>query len=252
MKRYVEEAVNKLKDSDKLKLSITLKSKDDFKRNSFRIAYNKFIFKIQRKITPSHFKNWLLKTTGMNVGRDACLPHDMEFDPYFPELIQIGMGCIVGSKIVRTHKIENKRLTLGKVIVKPRALASGRSILLPGAVVSKNSILNFLSELDKEMPEGELWGGSPAKSIHKFSEEEIDKYFGPSNGKHAEYYKDFKRRYKAFAKDPNQTYFKMHYNGKRMNAGDDWWRVRSVFKIYYNGILTELARITPTSFLRKL
>ena len=252
MKKYVRDAVNELKKSDKLKSTILLKNKDDYKKNPFRIAYNRVIFKIQRKITPSHLKNWLLRTTGLNVGHDACLPHDIGFDPFFPDLIYLEAGCIFGAKTVCTHTLENNKLTLGKVIVKPRALVSGRSTLLPGAVVNKNCILNYLSELNREMPEGELWGGKPAKFIMKFSKEELDKYFRPSNGKSKEYYKEFHKRVKAFVKDPNQNYFKMHYDGNRLNAGNDWWRVRNIFKIYYNGILTELARISPTSFLRKL
>jgi len=253
MEEYVEKAVKLLKNSDKKKLTIKLKNKNDYKKNWACLTYNKLVFAVQRKLTPSKFKNWLLSTTGLEVGDDICIPHDINFDPYFPELICVGKGCIVGGcTTLRSHTIKGKNLTLGKIIVKPRSLVGGVGTIYPGSVVNKNCILNFFSDLDSEMGEGELWGGKPGKFWKKFSEEEIEKYFKPSNGKHKKYYKEFYKRVESFVKDPEQTYFKMHYDGNRLNAGDDWWRARNVLMIYYCGIIVEIARRTPTSFLRKL
>ena len=141
---------------------------------------------------------------------------------------------------------------LGKVVLKERTLVGGITVLKPGSVVNKNSMIMFFSDLDGEVPEGELWGGKPAKLVMKFSPEDIEKYFMPSNMKYKEYYREFKEKVKKFMEDPEKTFFKIHYNGKRLNAGDDWWRARNILRIFYNGIIIEITRLLPHCFLKTL
>jgi len=249
----VKETLRDLLHSDRLKVELILKSKNDYQKNFFRLSYNKLILKLQRKFVPCHFKNWLLRTTGMHVGHDACVPHDIDFDPYFPELITLGAGCIVGgvSQLI-THEVKGKKLILGKCKLAERTLQGGLSTMLPGAVIRKHGILNLYAKLDTVMPEGQLFAGNPAKSILTFNKEQVDKYFKPSNKKYKEYYRDFGTKLKAFRKDPAQNFFKIHYNGKRLNAGDDWWRARNVFRIFYNGAIIELTRLLPHCWLKTL
>ena len=251
MKKYIKDAVEELKKSDKLKIEVTLHSKNDYKRNFVSLFYNKIILTLQKKMVPSRLKNIILRTTRLNVGKDACVPHDIYIDPYFPELIIFEKGCIVGGESkVYSHQIKGNKLILGKAILKERTLMGGISKILPGGVISKNSILMFFSELDKEMPEGVLWGGTPIKEIMKFSEEDIQKYFRPSNGKYKEYYKKFKKEVREFMKDPNRNFFKIHYDGNRLNAGDDWWRARNVLRIFWNGVIIEITRLLPASWFK--
>jgi acetyltransferase-like isoleucine patch superfamily enzyme len=254
MKAYVKKAVKDLQKSDELKIEITLKKKNDYKRNCFRIAYNKILFLAQTRIVPSHFKNWLLRSSRMNVGHDCCIPHYIKFDPYFPELIYLNKGCLVGGEShLITHQVKGKKLILGKNIVDERVLMGGLSSMLPGSKINKNSILMFFSDLEGEIPEGELWGGKPkAKKVMEFGKDMIDKFFIPSNGKHKKYYKEAREKINNFLEDPESTYLKIHYNGKRLNAGDDWWRARNFFRIWYNGILVEAARPLPHCWLKTL
>ncbi len=252
MEKYVKDAIKSLQYRDELKIVFKLKSKRDFKKNFLRLGYSKFILAIQKKLVPSHFKNWLLRTTGMNVGYDACVPHDITFDPYFPELITLGKGCLVGglSNMV-THKVKGSKLILGKAVMKERTLIGGWCKLMPGSVVSKNSILSSGSTLDEVMPEGEIWLGKPAKQIKKLEKEEIEKYFVATQKKKG-YYREFRKKVNAFVKDPIQMHFKMHYNGKRLNAGNDWWRARAFLRIWYNGIIIEITRMLPHSWFKIL
>ena len=254
MKAYVKKAVKDLQNSDKLKIEITLKNKNDHKKNFLRIAYNKLLFLAQTRIVPSHFKNWLLRTSGMNVGYDVCIPHYIKFDPYFPELIYLRDGCLVGGACeLITHRVKGNKLTLGKNIVEERVLTGGMCKLLPGSKVNKKSILMFFSHLNGVVPEGQLWGGKPvAKKVMEFNQEFIDKFFKPSNGKYKEYYKEAKKKINDFLEDPKSTYLKIHYDGKRLNAGDDWWRARNFFRIWYNGVLVEAARPLPHCWLKTL
>jgi acetyltransferase-like isoleucine patch superfamily enzyme len=253
MKNYIKQALKELINSDKTKISIDLKSKNDYKKNPLKLLYNRFIFLIQTRIVPSHIKNFILRTTGMKVGHDVCFPHYIKIDPYFPELITLEKGCLVGgdSKLV-THKIIGNKLTLGKIIIKERAMVGGVVTMNPGTVLNKNSMISLYSETDSEIPEGEVWAGKPAKLLSKLSPEDIDKYFKPSDGNYRQYYKDFRKKVKDFLADPKQTFFKIYYNGKRLNAGDDWWRARNFFRIWYNGIIIELTRLLPHSWFKTM
>lgn len=250
MKKYVMDAVNELLSSDKNVVEFVLKSKNDYKRNFFSLFYNKFILLVQQKIIPCHLKNFILRTTGMKIGYDACIPHDIYFDPYFPELIYLRKGCLVGggSRFI-THKVKDNRLTLGKCVIAERTLFGGCSDMMPGSKLSKNSMLMFFSVLDKEIPEGELWAGKPAKLLTKFSKEDIEKFHKPSK-KDKNYHREFKKQLKAFLDDPEKTFFKIHYDGNRLNAGDDWWRARNVIRTWWNGIIIEITRRLPNSFIK--
>ena len=253
MKKYIKNVVKELQKSDKDKIEVPLKSKKDYKKCFCRLLYNKFILTIQKKFVPSHIKNFLLRTAGMNVGHDVCVPHDIYFDPYFPELIYLKKGSLIGgeSKVI-SHQVRGNTLILGKCVLEERTLMGGLSNLLPGGKISKNSILSFNSSLDETIPEEELWIGKPAKLMKKLTDEEVDKYFKPSDGNYKEYYKTFKKKVKEFLKDPEQMFFKIHYNGKRLNAGDDWWRARNVLRTFYNGVLIEITRKLPHCFLKTL
>ena len=116
MKKYIKDAIKKLQSSDKRKITVVLKSKNDYKKNFLRIVYNKLILNIQKKVVPAHIKNFILRTIGMNIGKDVCIPHDIYFDPYFPELIILEDGSLVGGgSSIYTHKIEKKKTNFRKM-----------------------------------------------------------------------------------------------------------------------------------------
>jgi acetyltransferase-like isoleucine patch superfamily enzyme len=253
MKKYVKEALKELQDSSKRTVEIELKKKNDYKKNCFRLCYNKLILGLQTRIVPSHVKNILIRTTGVKVGHDVCIPHYISFDPYFSELINLGRGCLVGgdSNLI-THEVRDGKLILGKCDVAERVLVGGGSTLLPGFKINKKSMLSIFSKCGEEIPEGELWAGKPAKILMQLTKDDIEKFFKPSNGETKEYYKEARGKIKEFNKDPSNTYLKLHYNGNRLNAGDDWWRARNFFRIWYNGVIIEITRLLPHCFLKTL
>lgn len=250
MKRYVRTEIRNLKNLNSI--SFKIKNKNDIRPSYFKLLYNKFILTIQKKLVPCHLKNFLLRTTGMKVGHDACVPHDITFDHYFPELITLGEGCLVGGESrLFTHRLEGKRLTVGKVTVEKRALVGGMVSLYPGAKVSTRSIVSMESETDEIIPSGEIWGGRPAKLLQKMDDATIEKYFRKPKGDKKKYYREFREKVRAFVKSKD-NFFKIQYDGKRQNAGNDWFRARNIFRIWYNGALIEMARYLPAFWFRDL
>ncbi|MFH1439148.1 MAG: hypothetical protein ABIG89_01165 [Candidatus Woesearchaeota archaeon] len=253
-----------LADKDKMKIEIELDNPKQFHDKCLcRLLWNRFVLTIQKKIVPCHFKNWLMRTTGMKVGHDACIPHDISFDHYFPELIYVGKGALIGGESnLITHTIENikeknkedeansndkkkrYRLTIGKNILADRVMMAGLCNMMPGSEMSRHSMLNLNSTLEGTIPETELWSGKPAKLMSKLDEATVHKFFAHSKN-NPDYYKNFRKKLKEFWKDPEQNYLKIHYDGNRLTAGDDWWRGRNIFLIFWSGALVELARIVP-------
>lgn len=62
---------------------------------------------------------------------------------------------------------EQKAFYSKEVIVGKDAVVGANSVLLPGALLQTGSILGALSLLKSEIPEWEIWAGSPAKKIGK-------------------------------------------------------------------------------------
>ena len=62
-------------------------------------------------------------------------------------------------------------------IVKPPRIRAGASIgarvlLMPGVDIGKNSIVGANSMVNKDIPDGEIWFGSPARFVRKIKPEE--------------------------------------------------------------------------------
>ena len=245
-KQKIQDALEQIKSGKKDKVTIILDNPNYLHNKSYlsksylRVLYNKIIYHVSRKITPSHFKNWLLNTTGMNIGYDACIPHNHVYDPYFPELIHIGKGSIVGGcTTLLSHTLEDNKLVIGTVKIGERTLIGGMCTLYPGASIGKNSLLTSDSELHTKIPDAEIWFGKPAKLVSKMDSVELDKYFLPSNGKCEEYYKEYYDKLQTFKNDKTQSFFKIQYNGKHLNAGMDWWRARNIIGIFWSGFIVE-------------
>ncbi|MBS3128236.1 hypothetical protein J4410_03765 [Candidatus Woesearchaeota archaeon] len=252
-KERIKAAVQELLSTDKMTIEVPI---DNHHINILplpKLWYNKSIFFIQKWMVPSHFKNALMRTTGAKIGKDCCLPHYHIWDAYFPELIQLGEGVLIGGlTTLKAHEIKENKLILGKIILEKRTMTGGDTILHPGTIIREGGMTGFRTDFQGEIKKGEIWMGNPPFLFSTLDQAGIDKYFKKKEMHHKEYYKDARKQINAFLKDKNQMFFKLYYGGKRAGPGNDWWRARPVWKIWYNGILVELSRLMPTSGLRKL
>ena len=84
-----------------------------------------------------------------------------------------------------------------------------------------------------------------------WNKEQLEQYFHES--KHdPSYAGNYRKVMKEFRKDEKMRKATIMNDGKRLSAGCDWWRIRPVWRIYYNGIFVELALLCPWEFGRKL
>lgn len=254
MDRTIRQQIREFLDSPKKK-KIEIDVPDGFKVrqavNPFLLAYRKTVLFVQQWIIPCRFKNWLLRTTGMDVGRDVCVPHYIHFDPYFPELIKVDKGSLIGGlSALHTHELKNDKLTLGRIHVKEKVLLAGASTVYPGVTINKYSITGMYSHIRKDVPE-RSFVVSNDRRVKEWNDEEVEKYFADSTHE-KNYYRTFKQKVKTFRKDPEMMRVVIRNGGKRLNPGDEWYLARPWPRIFYNAFFVELARFAPGSWLRKL
>lgn len=114
---------------------------------------------------------------GVTVG-DNCFFSDMSSFGTEPYLINIGnhvmisFGCsfITHDGTVYTAKGITGRNDLwkyGRITIEDNVSIGANTTILPGVTIGKNSIVGACSLVTKSIPEGEVWGGVPARFIKK-------------------------------------------------------------------------------------
>jgi acetyltransferase-like isoleucine patch superfamily enzyme len=249
IKRQVKEF---LKDSSKRKLVLEVPSGFSlyWVRNPISVLLRRIALLLLSKVPPMRIKTWLFRVMGYDFKKDVCLPGYIHIDEYFPELIHLEEGVLVGGMaVIKPWVLEGNKLTLGRINIARRVLLAGWSTILPGANIHENVITGIKCRIDSEIPKNSFVI-KHNEVIKKWSKEELERHFGES--KHdPNYARKVRELTKRFRKDKNLRHIRFRNDGNRLNAGCDWWRARPVWRIYYNGILVELAVLCPFESIRK-
>lgn len=241
--------------ADTSQRTIKIKIPSDFSlswiRNPFLVGFRKVMILILSKVPPMHLKTWIFQQLGYDFGRDVCLPGFIGIDPYFPELISLGEGTLVGGFTqIKPWKLEKGTLTLGRIYCAPQTLFAGWTRLHPGAHINEHTITGVKSIIDTEIPK-DSFVIKHNKVIKTWSKDEIERHFGKSNHD-PKYVQKVKRLMRKFRYDPKERRVTFRNNGKRLNAGCDWYLAKPVWIIYWKGFFVELSRLLPFEPLRKL
>ncbi|MBR9699191.1 hypothetical protein GOV09_01925 [Candidatus Woesearchaeota archaeon] len=220
-------------------------------RNPIAVAWRMLILGILTKVPPMNLKNWIFKLLGYNFGKDVCLPGFIDIDPFFPELITLKEGILVGgSTTIKPWIVKDGKLTLGKIWAGRRVLFAGWSGLRPGAKIHTNTITGLHCLIDTEIPKDSFVVGHN-KILKTWSTEEVERHFGES--KHNPHYaRNYKKETTKFRTDPSVRKITLRNDGNRLNAGCDWWRARPVWQIYWKGALVEASLLCPFEPIRKM
>lgn len=138
-------------------------------RNPLRTIFNFGVIQLSKYCPSLMLKNVLLRLTGMRIGGGARISPDVTFDYFFPELIEIGDGAVIGfQSLIVTHEFLVDEYRTGKTLIGARALVGARSTVLAGVSVGAGAQVGAMSLVNADVPSGALVGGVPAKIIkHK-------------------------------------------------------------------------------------
>lgn len=135
-------------------------------RNPLRVVFNYLIMHLVKILPSLSAKRFLLRLTGMKVGKDVAVGLDAQFDIFFPELIEIGENSIIGyHATILAHEFLIREFRTGKVKIGKDVMVGANSTILCGIEIGDGASIAAGAVVDDDVPPGALAGGVPAKVI---------------------------------------------------------------------------------------
>jgi len=134
-------------------------------RHPLKVAFNYLVISACKFLPDIEFKNRLYRRTGMKIGRNVRI-YGTNFDIFFPELIEIGDNCTIGSfTTIVTHEFHNDHYKKGRVRIGDSVLIGSLTLVLPGVDIGDHSKVAAYSLVNKNVPPHSLVGGVPIREI---------------------------------------------------------------------------------------
>jgi len=126
-----------------------------------RVAFNWLMAKTA-SIAPIKSKPFFYRLMGIKIGKNVQIMPDFKVDIFFPELITIGDGCVIGQDAFFTcHEFNTKEFRYGSITLKENVLIGARSFVLPGVTIGENSLVSAMTLIYTDVPSNVLAYGSP-------------------------------------------------------------------------------------------
>ena len=117
-------------------------------------------------LVPGFLKRWLLRRTGMKIGRGTCIAPRVSLDPLFPQLITMGDGCVLGEgSRIFTHEYTTTCLRIGAVSIGNGSVIGAYSTIRSGVTIGEGVTVGFNSFVNRDVADGLTVGGTPAKPL---------------------------------------------------------------------------------------
>jgi len=123
---------------------------------------------------PGKTKIKLYRMMGVKIGQNVQLMPDIMMDIFFPELIEIGDGVVIGQgAFIACHEFNPTEFRYGPIKIGARALIGARSFLLPGINIGEMSTVSAQTVVYQDVPARVIAFGSPIqfKEIKERKEE---------------------------------------------------------------------------------
>jgi maltose O-acetyltransferase len=117
-------------------------------------------------------KKGILRLMGVKIGKGTIIYTSLlNFDTFFPKLIEIGSNCVICKKtLLITHDYSKNfptegltTMTKGNITIGDNTFIGMGCIILPGVVIGKNVIVGAGSVITRSIPDNVVAGGNPAR-----------------------------------------------------------------------------------------
>ena len=133
-------------------------------KNPFTVAYNFLLMSLVKVFPSLAVRRFLLRLSGMRVGRGAAVGLDAQFDIFFPELIELGDDCIIGyGATILAHEYLIGEYRVGRVRIGRKVVIGANSTLLCGVDVGDGAVVGAGSVVADNVPKNAFVAGVPAK-----------------------------------------------------------------------------------------
>jgi maltose O-acetyltransferase len=112
---------------------------------------------------------------GLKVGKNVYIFQDVEFDPGYPFLIEIGDNCRIGKNVLILAHDATTFKELGITRLAPVKILEGsfigqRAVILPGVTIGPRAMVAAGSVVNRSVPEGRAVAGNPARPYTTYAE----------------------------------------------------------------------------------
>lgn len=135
-------------------------------RNPLKVAFNFALIQASRYSPSLRIKRFLLRTTGMKVGSGAAVGLMAMFDIFYPDLIELGEGCIIGyNTTVLAHEFLQGELRYGKTVIGKGAMVGANATVLAGVCVGEGAVVSAATFVNADVPRGARVLGNPMRIL---------------------------------------------------------------------------------------
>lgn len=113
-----------------------------------------------------------IRANGGIVGEHVFIGKGVLIDYDFAFLLEIGRGAVISARtIIELHDSSLPNVLghgpnrIGPVVIAERAYIGVNSVILPGTHVGAGAIVGACSLVNRDIPAGEVWAGTPATRI---------------------------------------------------------------------------------------
>ncbi len=143
---------------------------------SIKRVFSVFFLRIQElNVWPGCFRGVLLRLAGVKVGKNTHIGGGNLFDSIRPDLICVGdnttisVRCVIVSHFVK-QKVGRREWFFDKVVIGKNVYLGANVVICQPVHIGDNSAVAAGAVVTKNIPEGEIWGGVPARFIKKIEE----------------------------------------------------------------------------------
>ncbi len=130
-----------------------------------KVMRNYIIMMLCKVLPDNEFKNTIYRKTGIKIGKNVSI-FGSNLDIFFPELIEIGDGSIIGMLTsLITHEFLHDSWRNGPIKIGKNVTIGAMTLILPGVTIGDGATVAAYSLVNKDVEPGTLVGGVPIKSL---------------------------------------------------------------------------------------
>lgn len=112
----------------------------------------------------------LLQWGGVKLGKACFIGSNVTFDGIYPNLIEIGDGCVItGGTVILSHffNTRDRCFYAGRVTIGKRVFIGMNTLIVNAVEIGDNAVIGAGSVVNRDIPPNEIWAGNPARFIKK-------------------------------------------------------------------------------------
>ncbi len=137
-------------------------------RNPWTMMWRGACHELVKKLPPCRFKNAIYRMMGVRIGKNVVIFPNADLSAWLGELVTLEDNVVIGfGAALAVDALTQDSAKLGKIHVKKGAVVGGRSFVGPGVTIGERAIVANCACVTKDVPDGDVVGGVPAKSLRK-------------------------------------------------------------------------------------